>query len=357
MKKLFWILAAAAVAAIGVLTPHISLAGTVRTATEPWVTNKVAQAAADVLGDAEDYTDAAVSNLGVRVEAEIGTNTAAIAENRIQIATNAADIVTLKTGKQDVISDLQTIRSGAALGATALQEHQSLTNYFTKGESDGRYLQSYTESDPTVPSWAKAADKPEYGWSEITNKPAFATVATSGAYSDLSGKPTIPTVPTKLSAFTNDVGYLRKGDTIKLGSHDDVILEMSGLTIQDEDEGHLEGVFFDYEELEWWDGSASGRIHYADIAKNSDIPTVPTNVSAFINDAGYLTQHQSLSGYATKTWVGNQGYLTSYTETDPNAAGIASNVVTTAYIREKLGVYLYIGEDNGIYVHTPSNEE
>lgn len=30
----------------------------------------------------------------------------------------------------------------------------------------------------------------------------------------------------------------------------------------------------------------------------SDIPTVPTNVSAFTNDAGYITQHQDLSAYA-----------------------------------------------------------
>lgn len=30
----------------------------------------------------------------------------------------------------------------------------------------------------------------------------------SGNYADLSGKPTIPTVPTKVSAFTNDAGYL-----------------------------------------------------------------------------------------------------------------------------------------------------
>ena len=34
---------------------------------------------------------------------------------------------------------------------------------------------------------------------------------------------------------------------------------------------------------------------------NGVIPTVPTNVSAFTNDAGYLTQHQSLDNYYTKT--------------------------------------------------------
>lgn len=40
------------------------------------------------------------------------------------------------------------------------------------------------------------------------------------------------------------------------------------------------------------------------------IPTVPTNVSAFTNDAGYLTS-ATLDGYATQSWVQQQGYLTS----------------------------------------------
>lgn len=37
---------------------------------------------------------------------------------------------------------------------------------------------------------------------------SLAKVATSGSYDDLLNKPTIPTVPTKVSAFTNDAGYL-----------------------------------------------------------------------------------------------------------------------------------------------------
>lgn len=35
----------------------------------------------------------------------------------------------------------------------------------------------------------------------------LAAVAMSGAYSDLTGTPTIPVVPTNVSAFTNDAGY------------------------------------------------------------------------------------------------------------------------------------------------------
>ena len=37
---------------------------------------------------------------------------------------------------------------------------------------------------------------------------SLATVATSGSYNDLTNKPTIPTVPTNVSAFTNDSGYI-----------------------------------------------------------------------------------------------------------------------------------------------------
>ena len=47
--------------------------------------------------------------------------------------------------------------------------------------------------------------------SDLTNYTptnSLATVATSGSYNDLSNTPTIPTVPTNISAFTNDSGYI-----------------------------------------------------------------------------------------------------------------------------------------------------
>lgn len=58
--------------------------------------------------------------------------------------------------------------------------------------------------------------------SEITNNnklsssliSGLSNVATSGSYNDLSNKPTIPTIPTNVSAFTNDVGYLTQHQDI-----------------------------------------------------------------------------------------------------------------------------------------------
>lgn len=44
-------------------------------------------------------------------------------------------------------------------------------------------------------------------------------------------------------------------------------------------------------------------VEITQLAQSSDIPTVPTNVSAFTNDAGYLTQHQDISGKADQTSI------------------------------------------------------
>jgi hypothetical protein len=43
--------------------------------------------------------------------------------------------------------------------------------YFTKLQSDARYLQSFTETDPTVSAWAKASVKPTYTFAELLSKP------------------------------------------------------------------------------------------------------------------------------------------------------------------------------------------
>lgn len=56
---------------------------------------------------------------------------------------------------------------------------------------------------PAYPSGGGVADS--VAWSNVTGKPDFATVATSGKYSDLSGTPTIPTDNNQL---TNGAGYI-----------------------------------------------------------------------------------------------------------------------------------------------------
>ena len=52
------------------------------------------------------------------------------------------------------------------------------------------------------------------------NDADLSVVAKSGSYNDLTDKPTIPTVPTNVSAFTNDAGYLTQNSTVTIDMTD-----------------------------------------------------------------------------------------------------------------------------------------
>lgn len=98
---------------------------------------------------------------------------------------------------------------------------------------------------------------------------------------------TEPTVPTKVSDLENDAGYITSAPVASVnGQTGAVVIPVPSRT--------------------------------SELTNDSDYATedyvqdaIPSNVSAFTNDAGYLTQHQSLTGYATEAWVGQQGYITS----------------------------------------------
>ena len=114
------------------------------------------------------------------------------------------------TSHQDISgkADKTELFSGSYNDLTDKPTIPSLTGYATEtwvGQQG--YLTSFTESDPTVPSWAKQSQKPSYTAQEVGALPAN-TPLFSGSYNDLSDKPTIPTVPTNVSSFTNDAGYI-----------------------------------------------------------------------------------------------------------------------------------------------------
>lgn len=53
-----------------------------------------------------------------------------------------------------------------------------------------------------------------------------------------------------------------------------------------------------------------------------EIPTVPTNISEFVNDAGYLTEHQDLSNYALKSEIPSIEGLATETYVDEAVAAV-----------------------------------
>lgn len=87
----------------------------------------------------------------------------------------------------------------------------------------------------------------------------------------------MPVVPTSNTAFTNDAGYLTQHQSL------------SGYATEQwvEDKHYITGV------------------DLSNYATKAEIPVVPTSNTAFTNDAGYLTQHQSLSAYSTTQEVTN----------------------------------------------------
>lgn len=179
-------------------------------------------------------------------------------------------------------------------------------------------------------------------WSKIQNKPNFANVATSGDYNDLSNKPTIPSVeglaseayvnekvaaivipevPTKVSELENDKGYLTEHQSLegyaktadlaqvaKTGSYNDLadkptIPSTTGLATE---------------------------TYVDDKIAEIDIPTVPTKVSAFTNDAGYLTEHQSLIEYAKKTDIPAPYTLPTASTSTLGGVKVDGNTITIA---------------------------
>lgn len=174
-------------------------------------------------------------------------------------------------------------------------------------------------------------------WADVTGKPNFATVATSGSYNDLSNKPTIPTVPTNVSAFTNDAGYITGVDwddvadkptfatVATSGSYDDLddkptIPTVNNATLTITQGGVSKGTFTANASqnvtialdagggggsTDWDDitnkptfATVATSGSYTDLSNKPTIPTVPTNVSAFTNDAGYV-ESTDLASVAT----------------------------------------------------------
>ena len=109
-------------------------------------------------------------------------------------------------GKQDIISDLETIRDGAAKGATALQ---SVPNTYRTAAA-----QDVIDNGKVEKVTGKGLSTNDYTDAAKAKVDALAPVATSGSYNDLSDKPTIPAPVTEQTVsgwgFTKNTGTYSK---------------------------------------------------------------------------------------------------------------------------------------------------
>ena len=105
-----------------------------------------------------------------------------------------------------------SVSSGSVVATRAASQGYQL------GTQEDKPLASEAEAEALRTAVASKQDNLPYPtnaipYTAISGKPSLATVATSGSYNDLSDKPDIPVVPTNVSAFNNDAGYVTKSVT------------------------------------------------------------------------------------------------------------------------------------------------
>ena len=205
------------------------------------------------------------------------------------------------SGKADK-SEIPVNVSELVNDAGYLTEYQDVSNKAEKSEiptkvseleNDTGYITGYTETDPTVPEWAKRSVKPSYMASEVGALPDNTHIpSTTGELENDAGFITADDLPINVSELVNDAGYLTQ---------------------------------------------------HQDISSKADKSEIPVNVSQLTNDAGYLTEHQDISSKADKTEIptkvseltNDSGYLTI--ETDPTVPAWAKAAQKPAYTATEVG--------------------
>jgi len=186
---------------------------------------------------------------------------------------NKKIILTLQNGNiieipvGDLINGLQTeITSDNKLSSDLVDDTNNTHKFVSASEKElwnnkSDFSGNYNDlsNKPSIPSKTSDLtndsgfiDNTVNNLTNYTKTSSLSTVATSGSYNDLSNKPTIPD---ELADLSDDSTHRLVSDT----------------------------------EKSTWNSKSDFSGSYNDLTDKPAIPTVPTNVSAFTNDAGYTT--------------------------------------------------------------------
>ena len=208
------------------------------------------------------------------------------------------------------------------------------------------YLTSYTETDPTISAWAKAATKPTYTASEV-GAPAGSGTSTGTN----TGDETTSSIKTKLgAASTSTDGYLTSTDWNTFNNKQPAGSYLTSITSGNVTTAlgytpynatNPAGYISSYTETDptiyaWAKAATKPTYSYGEIS------STPTLLSQFTNDlgnyGGFVTGTPWTSmGYVTGTPWTAMGYLTSYTETDPTISAWAKAGVKPSYVWTEIG--------------------
>ncbi len=251
------------------------------------------------------YTKAEVDDMiadaisGGQIDLSEYAKTSALDALQALVDDNAAEITKLKNAGYQTSGDVQ----GAITIATA--------DLATKAE---------------LADYAKADD--------------LAEVATTGSYNSLLDKPTIPSIAglatsAELQALEDKIAAKQDaGDYLEEADLAEINAAISGLQSGKADVSAVTALQTAINNL--GDNYASDAELTAAInGVKALIPTVPTDVSAFTNDAGYITS-AALDGYATKSEIPSTANLATKAELATKADASALNDLVTSEELETL---------------------
>jgi len=289
----------------------------------------------------ETYVNSAVSNLVNSAPTTLDTlnelatalgndpNFATTIATQIGMKANSADLALVaRTGSYNDLTNKPTLFSGAYADLTGKPTIPTKVSELT---NDSGFLTSVSWASvtgkPTLStvatsgSYADLTNKPTLfsgSYNDLTNKPTLF----SGAYADLTGKPTIPSSLLDLGITDGTSGKVLSTDgagnftfiSVSAASGSGIQLDDISVTTASAGTSSLtynsaSGQFtFTPPDLSAYQLSSTAFSgSYTDLTNKPTIPTVPTNVSAFTNDAGYatttsvvgLTGDQTIAGVKT----------------------------------------------------------
>lgn len=226
------------------------------------------------------------------------------------------------------------------LGINFLTPRIYFDSLFTTTASRGsRYLQV----NPTTKKLGFTPEDSLYTqWNNIVSKPSFSIVATSGSYSDLSGKPTIPTNTNQLTNGSGFISSISSADVLAAIGYSPVNTTTT-ITINGTSQNLATNRTWTVGTLVANDTiSLSSRIDNKLTAPsgttaqyvrgNATLATFPTVLSSFTNDAGFLTSE--VDGSITNeielpSQTSNSGKVLGTNGTSPSWVSVSTGTVTS----------------------------
>jgi hypothetical protein len=202
----------------------------------------------------------------------------------LSIYAESANLATVATtGDYDDLIDKPTI-------PTKTSDLTNDSGFITSSDIPAQVQSDWTESDTTDPSY-------------IQNKPNLATVATTGSYSDLSNKPSIPT---KTSDLTNDSGFITSSDIPAQVQADWTESDSSDPS---------------YIQNKPTLATVATTGSYADL---SNKPSIPTKTSDLTNDSGFITI-SDVPAQVQSDWTESDSSDPAYIANKPTLATVATS--------------------------------